>query len=40
MAPIMASPQITGAQGGDQPHDPIIEEALRRVQTGKSGGSR
>lgn len=40
MTSIMASPQITGAQGDDQPHDPIIEEALRRVQTGKGGGNR
>ncbi|MFD9040827.1 hypothetical protein [Streptomyces bottropensis] len=39
MTPIMASPQFTAAQGDDQPRDPLIEEALRRVQTGKSGGS-
>ncbi|WP_019061481.1 hypothetical protein [Streptomyces prunicolor] len=40
MRPIMASPQITAAQGDDQPHDPIIDEALRRVQGGKGGGNR
>ncbi|MEV7885121.1 hypothetical protein ACWD3I_25650 [Streptomyces sp. NPDC002817] len=40
MTPIMASAQITAAQGEDQPRDPTIEEALRRVQAGKSGGCR
>ncbi|MFH0246028.1 hypothetical protein ACGRHY_27260 [Streptomyces sp. HK10] len=40
MTSSMASIQLNTAQDDDTPHDPIIEEALRRVLAGKSGGAR
>ncbi|MFB6881219.1 hypothetical protein ACFCY8_10335 [Streptomyces noursei] len=38
MPVIMASAQLqTAAEEDDRPHYPIIEEALRRVQTSRNG---
>ncbi|MEU5900267.1 hypothetical protein [Streptomyces venezuelae] len=42
MNSIMASAQLTGVvHANDQPHDPLIEEALRRAQaTDRKAGTR